>query len=239
MLTMLKRALPPPLRRRLRAFADCAFFDIEGVIAEKVIAALGEKDLEPTACQAELLDVAADFDAYLAGLQEEEGTLGWRKARRYRRQGYRGYAAVRGGHPVGVVWSVRPVESRARGIHPDLRWLRLRLADDEAYMFDMYIEPEQRGLALCTALFRAGYRALRAQGVTRVKGYYVSSNKPAVWMHRIAGYREVARVRVRRSFGVTWRYEYTPLPVRGSVEAGPAGVQAPAQAHLTRRAEKA
>jgi ribosomal protein S18 acetylase RimI-like enzyme len=225
-LATLKRTLPPRLRRRLRAFADFAFSDIEGVIAEKDITALGEKGLEPNACHAELQDVAADLDAYLAGLQEEEGTLGRRKARRYLRQGYRGYAAVRGGHPVGVVWSVRPVESRVRGIHPDLRWLRLRLADDEAYMFDMYIEPEQRGLAMCTALFRAGYRALRAQGVTRVKGYYVSSNKPALWMHRMAGYREVARVRVRRSFGVTWRYEYTPLPVRGGGAGEPAGVRA-------------
>lgn len=220
----LKRLLPPALRRRLRAAADFAASDIEGIVAEKDIAGLAEKDLKHPACNAEIVEVGESFDLYIAGLLHEDGTLGVRKAREYLRCGFRGYAALRDGHPIGVVWSARRAESKIACVHRDLGWLRLELGEDEAYMFDMYIEPEHRGLAMCTALFRAGFRSLRAQGVARVKGYYVASNLPALWMHRMAGYREVGRVRVRRVLGVTWSYEYTPLEPRvrtGSASALP------------------
>jgi ribosomal protein S18 acetylase RimI-like enzyme len=230
MITVLKRHLPPALRRRLRAAADLAWSDVEAVITEKDIACLEEKDLKHPACNAEIVEVGEDFDLYIAGLQREDGTLGTRKAREYLRRGFRGYAAVRAGAPIGVVWSVRRTESRLACTHPDLRWFRLGLAEDEAYMFDMYVEPEQRGLSMCTALFRAGFRALRAQGVTRVKGYYETSNLPALWMHRMAGYREVGRVRVRRVFGMTWSYEYTALALRASEGGASAPLPASARA---------
>jgi GNAT superfamily N-acetyltransferase len=78
-------------------------------------------------------------------------------------------------------------------------------------MFDMYIEPEHRGLALSSSLFRMAFRGLRARGVVKVKGYYVVDNLPALWMHRVMGYREMGRVRVQQILGLTWRYSYTPL----------------------------
>ena len=111
------------------------------------------------------------------------------------------------------------VESRLRWVHGDLRRLRVGLAEDEAYMFDMYIEPEHRGLALSTALFRAAFRGLRARGVVKVKGYYAVDNLPALWMHRVLGYREVGRVRVRSILGVTWSYGYVALDGRQAAPA--------------------
>ena len=208
----LKLILPLAVRRRLRRVAGFIYSDIEGIVAEKDIAALEEKDLAPSAAQWEMLEVSAgDTGPYLAGLRRKEGSLGTAKARRYMRSGFRGTAARRDGQVVGAVWSVTKAESRLSCVHHDLRRLRIGLADDEAYMFDMYIEPEHRGLALSTSLFRTAFRGLRARGVVKVKGYYVVDNLPALWMHRVMGYREVGRVRVQGILGLTWRFSYTHL----------------------------
>lgn len=210
---ILKRLLPAAWRRRLREAAEFLSSQLDGVVAEKRLATLSEKELAPPAGAPEIIEVSSDTNAerYLSLLRRADGTLGTRKAHRYLRSGFRGFVALHEGQVIGAVWSVRPADSTVRGIHPDLRLLRQGLAADEAYMFDMFIEPEHRGLALCTALFRAGFRAMRARGVATVRGYYVRDNKPALWMHRMAGYREVGRVRVRRILRRTWSYEYVPL----------------------------
>jgi ribosomal protein S18 acetylase RimI-like enzyme len=228
----LKQLLPPGVRWWLREAAEFVHNDVQGVVAEKRISVLSDRELAGPASSPEIIEVAADANAerYLSLLRRAEGTLGTRKARHYLRRGFRGFAALREGQVVGVVWSVRPAESKLGWVHEDLRWLRLRLADDEAYMFDMFIEPEHRGLAMCTALFRAGFRAMRARGVGNVKGYYVRDNKPALWMHRMAGYREVGRVHVRRILGFTWSYDYVPLAVAPAGEPRPAGSGAEAPA---------
>jgi GNAT superfamily N-acetyltransferase len=207
----LKRVLPQALREQLHRASHFVYSDVEGVVAERDIATPEEKGPTPPAIQGEIFAVSADSGsgAYLSALQRESGDLSRTKARRYFRNGFRGTAVLRDGHVVGAVWSVTRADSRLAWVHDDLRRLRIKLSDGEAYMFDMYIEPEHRGLALSTALFRAAYCDVRARGVVKVKGYYVGDNLPALWMHRVMRYREVGRVRVRQVLGLTWHYSYT------------------------------
>jgi len=209
----LKRLLPPAVRSPLRRVLEFVFADLEGTVVEKDVAALEERDVAPAASQWEILEVSADNGSglYLSGLCRKPGSLGTAKTQRYLRSGFRGVAALRNGQVVGSVWSVTKAESKLPWVHRDLKRLRVGLADGEAYMFDMYIEPEHRGLALSTSLFREAFRGLRARGLVKAKGYYVVDNLPALWMHRVLGYREVGRVRVRQILGLTWRYRYTPL----------------------------
>jgi GNAT superfamily N-acetyltransferase len=208
----LKRILPRVVRKHLRRAAEFVYSDIEGVVVEKDIAASCERDPAPPAFPGEIFEVSAETgrDVYLSGLRRPSGDLSEAKARRNFANGFRGVAARQEGLVIGAVWSVRKTESRLGWVHDDLRRLRINLSDDEAYMFDMYIEPEKRGLALSTALFRAAFRGLRGRGVVRVKGYYVVGNLPALWMHRVIGYSELGRVRVRKILGLPWRYCYTP-----------------------------
>jgi GNAT superfamily N-acetyltransferase len=78
--------------------------------------------------------------------------------------------------------------------------MRISLDATTAYLFDMYVEPEHRGMAVSTALFRAAFAQLRAQGIVKAMGYYDPTNVPALWMHRVLGYKEVRRVKVIRVF---------------------------------------
>lgn len=208
---VLKRLLPSAVRERLRTAFEFVYSDLEGTVVERSI--VESEGSTPPPVRGDVFEVTAETgqESYLSGLRRKSGSLSKVKARRYFRNGFRGVAAQRDDHVVGSVWSVTRSDSRLRWVHDDLRRLRIRLADDEAYMFDMYIEPEHRGVALSTALFRAAFRSLRARGVAKVKGYYVVDNLPALWMHRVMAYREVGRVRVRSILGVIWSYRYTAL----------------------------
>lgn len=212
----LKRALPPRVRAALRGILELVHQDLQATVVEKDLEATEAKDVKPADSAGTMIEVSsADSGPYLSALRRERGDLSRAKALRYLESGFRGVAAVEGGRVIGAVWSVTRDESRLPWVHGDLRRLRVGLEAGEAYMFDMYIEPEHRGMALSTSLFRAAYAGLRARGFLKAKGYYAVNNLPALWMHRVLGYREVARVRVRRILGVTWSYRCTPLAKQG------------------------
>jgi GNAT superfamily N-acetyltransferase len=206
----LKRILPLAVREQLRRASAFVSSDLEGTVVEKDIAAFEPKGSASSSVAGEIFEVSAEAgqERYLSGLRRASGSLGTAKARRYFRDGYRGVAVQRDGQVVGAVWSVTRSDSTLSWVHDDLRRLRIGLSDGEAYMFDMYIEPEHRGLALSTALFRAAYGGLRSRGIVKVKGYYALDNLPALWMHRVMGYREVGRVKVTELFGLPWRHSY-------------------------------
>lgn len=207
----LKRVLPSPVRDLLRPLWEFACSDLEGIVVEKDISDLGKTDATASPPPADMLEVSAEGEngAYFAGLKRRRGPLSVARARRYLKRGFRGVAAVRDGQVIGDVWAVTRSSTRLSYVHGDLRRLGIRLEEDEAYMFDMYIEPEHRGLALSTSLFRAAYRPLVARGVATAKGYYAVGNLPALWMHRVMGYREVGRVKVREILGMRTRYEFS------------------------------
>ena len=207
----LKRVLPSPVRDLLRPLREFACSELEGIVVEKDISDLGKADATASPPPADMLEVSAEREngAYFAGLKRKRGPLSVARARRYLRRGFSGVAAVRDGQVIGDVWAVTRSSTRLSYVHGDLRRLGIRLEEDEAYMFDMYIEPEHRGLALSTSLFRAAYRPLVARGVVTAKGYYAVGNLPALWMHRVMGYREVGRVKLREILGIRTRYEFS------------------------------
>ena len=208
---VLKRVLPLPVLDRLRPLWEYACSELEGIVVEKDISGLGETDATPSPLPAGMVEVSAEGEngAYFAGLKRRRGPLSVARARRYLRRGFSGVAAVRDGQVVGDVWAVTRSTTRLPFVHGDLKRLGIRLAEDEAYVFDMYIEPEHRGLALSTSLFQAAFRNLRARGVVKAKTYYAVGDLPALWTHRVMGYREVGRVKLREILGVRLRYEFS------------------------------
>ena len=84
--------------------------------------------------------------------------------------------------------------------HPDLKWLNLQLAPKEAYLFDMYIDPQKRGGGLVNYLFSRTLEALKKQEFAKVYGFYEADNFPALWMHRTMGYKEIERRKLKKLF---------------------------------------
>jgi len=113
-------------------------------------------------------------------------------------RGYQGFAIVNGNEVVGDLWCFTPQTVLKGKNHPDLEWLDIHLNEKEAYLFDLYVKPEERGKGLVNLFLWKTLNALKEKGVTKVYGYYLTDNLPALWVHRIMGYKELKRVKRRR-----------------------------------------
>jgi len=125
-----------------------------------------------------------------------------RKARasRYFRKGYRSFALVKEGEVLGDLWYVSKKDARAKVVHPHVDWFGIDLRDDDVYMFDMYFTPDGRGQALSTYFMNSVLHKLRESGYQNAYGYFASHNIPALWVHRLVGFRELPRFALRRYF---------------------------------------
>jgi GNAT superfamily N-acetyltransferase len=132
------------------------------------------------------------------------------KATNYFRQGYRMIAMVRDGQVVGDIWYVCRKMNSLPACHPHLGRFGIYLEDDEVYMFDMFVHDEQRGGGLATYFHCKALQLLRDRGFRKNYGCFDPSYTPAMWMHRILGYRELPRYELRRFF-----YLYETLRVKG------------------------
>ena len=122
------------------------------------------------------------------------------RVERYFDRGYRALAMVRGNEVVADLWYVTRQNARTREIHPNVRCFRIDLGPDMAYMFDMHFLPGQRGGGAATYFMGSALHHLRGRGITRAYGYFSAHNTPALWVHRLLGWRELPRFELRRFF---------------------------------------
>jgi GNAT superfamily N-acetyltransferase len=120
---------------------------------------------------------------------------------KYFRRGYRALAMVgEGNKVVGDLWYVSRGSARTSKIHPHVRWFGLDLSEDDVYMFDMHVVSDQRGGGLATYFLKSALHHLHSGGYERAYGYFAAQNTPALWVHRLIGYRELPHFLVRRVF---------------------------------------
>ncbi|OGU05594.1 MAG: hypothetical protein A2075_24190 [Geobacteraceae bacterium GWC2_58_44] len=112
--------------------------------------------------------------------------------------GYYAYAVVSKGEIIGDIWCATPGNVRRDPIHPDLTWLGIECGEDDAYMFDLYVAPDSRGKVVTSYLLGNALRHLKESGYKRAYGFYDNNNLPALWIHRLFGYTELAKRKVSR-----------------------------------------
>ena len=120
------------------------------------------------------------------------------RAGRYFALGYRSFAMVRDGKVLGDLWYVTRQSGRFDPPHPHLGWFGIDLGPRQAYMFDMWVDPGERGNALTTWFLGSVLHEQRRRGLEKVYGYFAAQNVPALWVHRLIGYQELPRFIVRR-----------------------------------------
>lgn len=118
-------------------------------------------------------------------------------AMNYLKKGYRGIALVNGKEVSGDIWYTS-ASNRTTTIHPDMKWLLMNCGDNDAYAFDMYLHPGNRGKNLANLLQNGALHEIRKNGFARALGYYWADNIPALWVHRTLQWKELRRVKVTR-----------------------------------------
>jgi GNAT superfamily N-acetyltransferase len=122
------------------------------------------------------------------------------RALTYFRSGYRMIAMVRDGEVIGDLWFVTRDMARGRRVHPHLDWFGIELGAGDVYMFDLQVDPGQRGGGITTFFMSSALQMMKERGLARAYGCFVAENIPAMWMHRLIGYRELPRFVIRRIF---------------------------------------
>jgi len=112
--------------------------------------------------------------------------------------GYKGFALIRGNRVLGEAWC-----SNGENGHPDLKWMEMRLGQKEAYMFHLYVRPEERVGGTAFILLRNTYNALKSEGITKVYGYCRADNLAARWVYKTLGCKELPSAKAHRFFFVT------------------------------------
>ncbi len=120
------------------------------------------------------------------------------KLQKYLKDGYRAFAAISGKEIAGEVWYT--TSGSDYKIISDLKLLNIRLAEDEVYMFDMFVSPHQRSRHVNDFLVNRSLMALKRKGYQRVYGYFDSDNIPALWFHRKHKYTELEKLDVTQFF---------------------------------------
>ena len=121
------------------------------------------------------------------------------KALTYLDKGYTGLALVKNIHMIADLWFVskRSVENVC--VHPDLELLGVTLEDTDVYMFDMYLEPRERGRNASTEFMGSCLLELKQRGYKKAYGYYFNDNIPALWVHRLLNWKELYQVVMQRT----------------------------------------
>ena len=102
----------------------------------------------------------------------------------YLARGYRGFQVARGKTVEGDVWYVASKNSNQEVSHPDLRWLDIEMfgqtdGQEDAYIFDMYVDPGKRNHFVALDLLRESLFALKDRGITKAYLYILADDVPA------------------------------------------------------------
>jgi hypothetical protein len=120
--------------------------------------------------------------------------------RHNRRRGYRCLAAMAGEEVVGCVWWADAAGTARRPTSMDVAGIELEPGD--AYVFGLYLAPEQRRGAGAAGFAAAVERELHGRGVRRSLVYVGEANRPGRLLLAGTGHRVERRVTVRSYLGL-------------------------------------
>ena len=112
------------------------------------------------------------------------------------RKGYQSFILIKENNVIGDIWFTPAGGPKSRP-HRDLELLGIDLGPHQAYAFDLYVSKQERGKDLTTSFMTGALKRLREMGFSRIYGYYMAKNIPALWIHRLIGYKEMPRIRIR------------------------------------------
>jgi GNAT superfamily N-acetyltransferase len=116
------------------------------------------------------------------------------------KHGFRAFAVVNGDTIIGDIWCAGRKTSRHARLHKDVDLLFLTPGPNDVYMFDMFIDPSERGKNIAVFLMGSSLDRLRELGFANAFGYFEARNIPALWVHRTLKFTELNRVLFSRLF---------------------------------------
>ena len=141
-----------------------------------------------------LVEISSRTNSYAFVVKSREN-----RAKVYINKGYMGFGLLNNDMVVGEVWYIPWVSGEAC-LHPLAKLIGIKLQQQETYMFDLFVDPTQRGKSITTYFMSSVLKELKLRGYRNVYGYFAVDNLPALWIHRVLGYEELERYIISRWF---------------------------------------
>ncbi len=113
---------------------------------------------------------------------------------------FKSFAIMNENKIIGDIWYSTKTDTIFPFIHPDLKFLNINLGENEVYLFDMYVSPEERGKALAAPFMGGALYKLKEKGYLKAYGYFHVDNIPALWVHRLLKYKELDKLLLTNFF---------------------------------------
>ena len=120
------------------------------------------------------------------------------KCESYLESGYNAFVLKRADHVLGDIWYATKTDSSREFIHPDMEWLNLVARPKDVYMFDMFLNPNERGNGMAAYLQHNALLLLKQGGFEKAYGFFMTDNIPALWVHRLLKWEEIKKVHTKR-----------------------------------------
>lgn len=114
------------------------------------------------------------------------------------KNGYRAYVLIKDNQVVADIWYATCFTAYSSPIRKYLIWFGIDLNQDEVYLFDMYLFPDERGKGMAAFFMGSVLLRLKEKGIKKVYGYFNAKNIPAMWVHRLLKYRELPRLKISK-----------------------------------------
>jgi Acetyltransferase (GNAT) family. len=122
------------------------------------------------------------------------------KAKRNVKKGFKAFALVSNNVVIGDIWYITWESTRHPHLHDDIELLFLNPGEKDVYMFDMFLDPLQRGNNIALLLMKNALHKLAEKGYKKIFGFFEAKNIPALWVHRSLKFKELDRVFFSRYF---------------------------------------
>jgi ribosomal protein S18 acetylase RimI-like enzyme len=164
-----------------------------GIVLENDLTSLGPRIEPAPEADLEFLQVYdSNFDhlALKYGLRSR-----YLKALKNLAHGYSSFAVSRRGEVLGDMWYAGHRGRNGTPLHPDLEWLKIDPAGQGVYLWDTYVNEEERSNSAAIYLLSFSLHCLRERGFSRAYGYVWADNKQARFLYRIFRFREIKRIK--------------------------------------------
>ncbi|HTP67170.1 MAG TPA: hypothetical protein VMJ66_17395 [Geobacteraceae bacterium] len=128
---------------------------------------------------------------YLLRSRKEKTVLNFQK-------GYCTFVLVKNNQAIADVWCTAGTTKPGGTTHPDLKRFAITLNPGECYLFDMFLSLTDRRKGMATFFVNSVLHALKNKGFKKVYGYFDAKNIPALWVHRLLGYKEMPRYVIKK-----------------------------------------
>jgi GNAT superfamily N-acetyltransferase len=171
------------------------FLNRNVIVFEKDLDNLNSKISPVNKSEIEFINISkSNFSRFSAKFPSKSRYL---KTLKNTNKGYESFALIRNNTIVGDCWFAAPFGYANNLIHPDLNMLGIEAREKDAYMFDMYVIPEERGTK-STDLLKYAFLALKDRGIKKICTFVMANNTPAIWMVRMLGFKELNRKKIHR-----------------------------------------